>query len=143
MPTGPPEQPHERPRTVRVVAAGDISCSPGMPVTPTQCQQAATAALARRMRPNLVLTLGDHQYENNSLAEYRDSYAKSWGTLRPITRPALGNHEYYTAGATGYYSYFRNRQPVSGLLPGAHGAVADLRAQRQLRQGQLRRRPPG
>ena len=96
---------------MRIVAAGDIACPPGLAVTSTQCQQAATAALAARMKPNLVLTLGDHQYNENSLAQYQGSYAKSWGKLRPITRPAIGNHEYYTAGAKGYYTYFRNRQP--------------------------------
>ncbi len=55
-------------RTVRVVAAGDIACPPGLAVTPTQCQQGATAALARRLNPRLVLTLGDHQYNKNTLA---------------------------------------------------------------------------
>jgi len=100
-----------RVRTVRVVAAGDISCPPGMAVTPTQCQQGATAALARRVNPHLVLTLGDHQYDKNSAAEFAGSYAKSWGLLRPRTRPTIGNHEYYTPGARDYYSYFRARQP--------------------------------
>src|ERR1700712_277255 len=62
---------------VRVVAAGDIACPPGMTVTPTQCQQGATADLARSLNPSLVLPLGDTQYEQASLAEYRGSYAKS------------------------------------------------------------------
>ena len=97
--------------TVRVVAAGDIACPPGLAVTPTQCQQGATAALARRLNPRMVLTLGDHQYNENSAAQFSGSYNKSWGTLRPRTRPAIGNHEYLTPGAKGYYSYFRNRQP--------------------------------
>jgi hypothetical protein len=100
-----------RARVVRIVAAGDIACPPGLAVTPTQCQQGATAALARRLGPRLVLTLGDHQYNSSSLAEFAGSYAKSWGALRPITRPTIGNHEYLTPGAKGYYSYFRNRQP--------------------------------
>ncbi len=98
-------------RTVRVVAVGDIACEPGTPVGDTTCRQAATAALATSLRPDLVLTLGDHQYDANSLAEYQGSYAKSWGALLPRTRPALGNHEYLTPGASGYYSYFRSRQP--------------------------------
>jgi Calcineurin-like phosphoesterase len=100
-----------RARVVRVVAAGDIACPPGLAVTPTQCQQDATAALARRLDPSLVLTLGDHQYNESSLAQFNASYANSWGTLRPRTRPAIGNHEYLTPGASGYYTYFRNRQP--------------------------------
>ena len=100
-----------RARLVRVVAAGDIACPPGLPVTPTQCQQGATANLARRLAPSLVLTLGDHQYNESSLAQFNGSYAKSWGALRSRTRPAIGNHEYLTPGASGYYTYFRNRQP--------------------------------
>jgi hypothetical protein len=28
-----------------------------------------------------------------------------------VTRPTIGNHEYLTAGAKGYYDYFRGRQP--------------------------------
>ncbi|WP_051276387.1 metallophosphoesterase [Marmoricola sp. URHB0036] len=97
--------------TFRVVAAGDISCPPGEAVTPTRCQQGATAALASRLKPNLVLTLGDHQYQESSLAQFQGSYAKSWGALRSRTRPAIGNHEYLTPGAEGYYTYFRYRQP--------------------------------
>ena len=98
-------------RPVRVVAAGDIACPPGLPVTPTQCQQAATASLARRLAPDLVLTLGDHQYDAASLAEFQGSYAPSWGALLSRTRPTIGNHEYVTGAASGYYSYFRSRQP--------------------------------
>ena len=97
--------------TVRVVAAGDIACPPGGTVTATTCQQAATAATARAFRPDLVLTLGDHQYEEDSLAQFQASYASSWGTLLSKTRPAIGNHEYRTPGAAGYYSYFEDRQP--------------------------------
>jgi hypothetical protein len=100
-----------RARVVRVVAAGDIACPPGMIVTLTQCRQVATADVARRLNPSLVLPLGDTQYEQASLAEYRDSYAKSWGTLLAKTRPTIGNHEYVTPGASGYYTYFKHRQP--------------------------------
>ncbi len=103
--------PRRAARAVRVVAVGDIACPAGRPVTPTQCQQGATASLARRLAPDLVLTLGDHQYDSASLAEFRASYAKSWGALLSRTRPTIGNHEYVTPGAAGYYSYFRGRQP--------------------------------
>ena len=53
-----------------------------------------------------VLVLGDVQYEDGALAKYLQSYDPSWGRLKNITRPAVGNHEYLTAGAAGYYSYF-------------------------------------
>ncbi len=98
-------------RPVRVVAVGDIACEPGQPPSGTTCRQAATAALASRLRPDLVLTLGDHQYDKNTLAEYQASYDKSWGALLSKTRPVIGNHEYKTPGASGYYTYFKSRQP--------------------------------
>ncbi len=106
---------------VRVVAAGDIACEPGRPATATTCLQAATAATARSLRPDLVLTLGDHQYDTNSTAGYAGSYDKSWGSLLSLTRPAPGNHEYKTPGAQGYYTYFKDRQPGP---PGYYRVVA-------------------
>jgi len=104
-----------RGRGVLVVAAGDIACSPDDKPTPSSCQQGATAQLVRRIDPAAVLTLGDTQYEQGELADYRTSYAKTWGKLRPRTYPVPGNHEYDTSGAAGYYHYFRHRQP------GPHG----------------------
>lgn len=95
----------------RVVAVGDIACAPGEAVTATTCRQADTAALTQRINPDLVLTLGDHQYQQGSPGEFASSYDHSWGALLPKTRPVPGNHEYYTAGAKGYFSYFKDRQP--------------------------------
>lgn len=97
--------------SVRVVAAGDIACPPGQRATRTTCRQRATARLAARLNPRLVLTLGDLQYDTGRLRQFRRSYAKSWGKLLSKTRPTVGNHEYATPGARGYYRYFRNRQP--------------------------------
>jgi hypothetical protein len=97
--------------TLRVVAVGDIACPPGMPTSGTTCRQRETAALTRSLRPDLVLTLGDHQYDKSSPADFAGSYDKSWGSLLGITRPTIGNHEYLTPGARGYYSYFAKRQP--------------------------------
>ncbi len=97
--------------TLRVVAVGDIACEPGEVATANTCRQADTAALARSLRPDLVLTLGDHQYNANTLDGYKGSYDKSWGSLRSLTRPTIGNHEYVTPGAAGYFSYFKDRQP--------------------------------
>ena len=96
---------------MRVVAAGDIACAPGEPVTKASCQQAATAELAESLDPALVLTLGDTQYPESSLSQLMGSYDKSWGALLGKTRPTIGNHEYRTPGAKGYYTYFKDRQP--------------------------------
>ena len=98
------------PHSVKVVAVGDIACAPGDPVTATTCRQAATARLARQIDPKVVLALGDEQYPTGRLADFEASYDASWGQLLGRTRPVPGNHEYYTAGARGYYTYF-GRQP--------------------------------
>ena len=94
-----------------VVAVGDIACPPGAQTTPSACREQDTAALATSLRPRRVLALGDLQYDAGSRYGFRHSYAHSWGALRSITRPVPGNHEYRTAGAKGYYSYFSGRQP--------------------------------
>ena len=98
-------------KPVVVVAAGDIACPPSAPVTKTRCKQGRTAKLASKLAPDAVLALGDLQYESGTLSHFRRSYDKSWGKLRGITYPVPGNHEYRTAGASGYYSYFKGRQP--------------------------------
>jgi len=81
-----------------LVAAGDMNRLP---------DARATGALAVAHKPHIVATLGDQQYPAGSLADYRSKYDSTpWGRLKPITRPVPGHHEYNTAGAKGYYSYF-------------------------------------
>jgi hypothetical protein len=62
--------------------------------------------LLARLRLTALLTLGDEQYEQGSYDQFLGSYDKTWGRLKRITHPALGNHEYGTSGALGYYRYF-------------------------------------
>jgi hypothetical protein len=82
-----------------VVAAGDIAeCPSG--------RQAETAALVKAIAPDAVLTLGDTVYENGSLEEFLDCYHPSWGAFRPITRAAVGNHEYHAPHAGPFFAYF-------------------------------------
>jgi hypothetical protein len=89
-----------------VAAAGDIACRPGATPTASACQQAATAQLLLDIAPDRVLALGDEQYEQGTLNEFENSYDLSWGKVKSITAPVPGNHEYETAGASGYYAYF-------------------------------------
>jgi hypothetical protein len=53
-----------------------------------------------------VYTLGDNAYESGALTEYQTCYDPSWGAFKAVTRPAAGNHDYITAGAAGYFSYY-------------------------------------
>jgi hypothetical protein len=81
-----------------LVAAGDVA----------SCRSRgdeATARLVARL-PGTVAVLGDSVYETGSDDEYRRCYAPSWGRFKGRTRPAVGNHEYGTPGAAGYFRYF-------------------------------------
>lgn len=95
-----------------IAAAGDIACDPadasfnGGNGTATACRMKATSDLLLSLGLTAVLNLGDNQYENGTLAKYQASYDPSWGRLNAIIRPVPGNHEYLTAGAAGYFSYF-------------------------------------
>ncbi len=96
-----------------IATVGDIACDPADPNymagmgTPTACAQLATSNLVwNDSRIQSVLTLGDHQYEDATLAKFKAAFDPSWGRLRGLVRPVPGNHEYNNAGADGYYTYF-------------------------------------
>lgn len=101
------------PPAVTVVAVGDIACPPGGTVTTKTCRQRATMRSAAALAPQAVITLGDEQYQSGRYRQFTHSYAKTWGQLRSITWPVVGNHEYFTSGARGYFRYFASRQPGS------------------------------
>jgi len=96
-----------------IAAAGDIACDPtdgnfnGGQGTVGNCRQKATSeVMLGGSSLAAVLTLGDNQYESGTLAAFQGSFDPSWGRLKDIMRPAVGNHEYVTAGAAGYFDYF-------------------------------------
>ena len=85
---------------VTILAAGDIG----------QCGQPGPALTARLLDqlPGIVLALGDLAYMNGTYRQFIDCYAPTWGRHRDRTRPAPGNHDYETAGASGYFAYFED-----------------------------------
>ena len=114
-----------------IAAAGDISCDPGgggssdpdpdepgplgstsatSATTPravaSTCRMGATAELLAGQDLAGVLALGDLQYEKGSLESFQQSYDGTWGRFKDLTRPAVGNHEYGTRDAAGYFGYF-------------------------------------
>ncbi|HEX7166182.1 MAG TPA: metallophosphoesterase [Acidimicrobiales bacterium] len=91
---------------VRVVAAGDIACKPGQETSASQCRHGETAELAASLDPDVVLVLGDLQYERGEAEGFAASYDPTWGRLRDRTRPAPGNHEYAGGRARGYFGYW-------------------------------------
>lgn len=99
--TGPPPA-----GSVTVVAAGDIACLPGQAPSESACRMRDTADVVEAAAPAAVLTLGDNQYEVGALDGFKESYDRSWGRFKAITRPSVGNHEYSTPRAAGYFAYF-------------------------------------
>ena len=83
-----------------IIAAGDIAACGA-----SQTGDEATAALVAGIA-GTVLLLGDNVYPNGTASEFANCYNPSWGASKARTLPVPGNHEYNTAGASGYYGYF-------------------------------------
>ena len=105
-----------------IAAAGDIACDPssrsfnGGNGSATACRQRYTSDLLLNAGLAAVLPLGDIQYQCGGYQAFLQSYDLSWGRVKNITRPVVGNHEYLTSsgtdctptneGAAGYFTYF-------------------------------------
>jgi hypothetical protein len=89
-----------------VAAVGDTACAATERTTPTTCHQQPVADAIARSNARSVWLLGDLQYPKGSLADFRASFDESFGRFRTKWRPVVGNHEYMTAGAAGYFDYF-------------------------------------
>jgi hypothetical protein len=100
----------------QILAVGDIACDPASSSfnngvgTSRSCKQLAVSDLARRLRPTAVLTLGDTVYECGQPDGFARSFGPSFGRMKPIIHPAIGNHEYGNAchkdDPSPYFSYF-------------------------------------
>ena len=90
--------------SVVLVGAGDIA----------DCDAEPTAALLDNI-PGTVFTAGDNAYPDGSDSDYAQCYDPSWGRHKARTRPAPGNHDYNTSGASGYYGYFGSLAGQSGV----------------------------
>ena len=110
-----------------IAAAGDIACDPAASSfnagngTATLCRQKYTSDLLVNAGLAAVLPLGDVQYYCGGYQAFLQSYDLSWGRVKAISRPVVGNHEYLTTpdpsgpstgcditndGAAGYFDYF-------------------------------------
>jgi hypothetical protein len=86
-----------------LAAAGDIAeqCT----ASSSGCVHPKTAKLVENMGPAAVITMGDNQYDEPTLSDFKNYYDKTWGKFKNITHPVPGNHESYS-GFTGYDQYF-------------------------------------
>ena len=111
----------EYPSDPVIAAAGDIACDPGSTYyngglgDPAHCRQKYTADVVAAGGPlSAVLALGDTQYWCGGYKAFLQSYDPTWGRVKGVTRPVIGNHEYANAGGTdctyfdgrGYFTYY-------------------------------------
>jgi len=104
-----------------IAAAGDIACDPtsssynGGNGTSGSCHALKTSNMLVNGGFSAILPLGDNQYYCGGYQAFMQSYDASWGRVKSITYPSVGNHEYLTSGGTGcdptgkglgYFQYF-------------------------------------
>jgi hypothetical protein len=99
-----------------LVGAGDIA-----DCTDTGVNQ--TANLVLGFPDATVQTFGDNAYPHGSANDFANCYHPTWGQFKNRTNPAIGDHEYETPNASGYFNYFADR-----LAPFGASAQDPLRA---------------
>jgi hypothetical protein len=103
-----------------IAGAGDIACDPSTPFwndgygTAGACHERYTSDELLKMDLDSVFMLGDAQYEDATPEKFALSYDPSWGRLKAMTHPVIGNHEYYEPTATGYWDYFNGPGQANG-----------------------------
>ncbi len=85
-----------------LIGAGDIADGWNLNLANSM----ATAALLDANPSATVFADGDLAYNNGRDQDFTKSYDPTWGRARARTIPVLGNHEYSTLNAAGYFSYF-------------------------------------
>ncbi len=114
-----------------LAVVGDVACQPGETEPSGEkagencsgdtaqnlyASQAATAKQIENMKPALIALVGDEQYQVGQYSDFENSYETTYGAFKFITRPAPGNHEFYTehgaigVAGYGYFSYFNGVQ---------------------------------
>jgi acid phosphatase type 7 len=81
------------------VGAGDIASCDDL------AGAEATAKLIEKI-PGTVFAAGDLAYPDGSDENFNKCYDPTWGRFKNRTKPAPGNHEYHSDGASGYAKYF-------------------------------------
>jgi len=82
-----------------LIGAGDIADCPPL-------WAAKTTDLLKTASGSVIFTLGDNSYPNGSPASFTNCYGLTWGQFKEQTKPAVGNRDYRTPDARGYFDYF-------------------------------------
>jgi acid phosphatase type 7 len=104
-----------------VATLGDMACAPYDPSynggagTATACRQRYVSDLLVDPVPDALLDLGDNQYDSGELANYRAVYDHTFGRANAVVYPSIGNAEYDTGGARGFFDYFSSVDVTSRI----------------------------
>ena len=76
------------------------------------CWSAGDEATARLLdtTPGVIGIAGDTEQNHGEPAEFQGCYEPTWGRHKWRTKPAVGDHEYGTAGAAGLLRVLRLRR---------------------------------
>lgn len=85
-------------RSAVLIGAGDIADC-------TDLAGAEATAKLIEQNPGTVMAVGDLAYPDGTKENF-ECYDKTWGRFKARTRPAVGNHEFHSTGATFYFQYF-------------------------------------
>ena len=105
-----------------IAAVGDMACSSDYPDygggngTATSCRYRYVSDLVVNPLPTGLLVLGDNQYENGALTDFRESYGPTYGRANSVVYPSIGNAEYDWEDAQGYFDYFAETGVTSRIL---------------------------
>lgn len=117
-PPAPPAEPPAGGETAVIAAVGDLVCAFGTKQSPHhapagahgECEPEKVAKVVKSGDYDAFLPLGDLQYSYGAYWRYLKYWDRYYGSVKDITRPVPGNHEYYDGGAhNGYYTYFGKR----------------------------------
>ena len=106
-----------------IAAAGDIACDTtsefynGGAGVPDHCRQRATSDLLVAAASPRCSTLGDTQYHVGALSDFDAVFDQTWGRVKPIIRPAVGNHEYSTSNARRLLRLLQRRAGATTARP--------------------------
>jgi hypothetical protein len=81
-----------------LIGAGDIATCNGT-------SDSKTADLIAN-QGGTVFTIGDNAYNKGTAAEFAKCFGPTWGAFKNRIHPAVGDNEYLTSGAKGYFDYF-------------------------------------
>lgn len=86
---------------VALFAVGDVAACD------TDRDDKVAKFLASRSAP--ITILGDTVYDSGTPEEYQECFDPLFGSMLDRIHPAVGNHEYRTPDASGYFNYFGDR----------------------------------